>query len=775
MRHHLLTPAGLAAGLAMALAAATALPAAAMTAARGPAGAGAAAAAGAVRAPAGGVAQTAALLLINGDRVLAGPSGGVHGAAVLSAPGGVLAGSLAMLRFGAESLLVPIAALPYLGHGLDPRLFDVAALASAERGGRLPVTLRYQGGRPALPGVTITRASAGSAQGYLTVSSAPLFGAALARQLTADHARGSYGADGLFAGGLSISLPASGGAARRPRRQIPAYRMHVLTVTGTNLAGQPDTGDLVNVLNVNDLLKLDPLFASQNAFYHGTARYSAPSGTYWAIGIFFTRTGFRLDVLPQFTVAGNTTVHLSERAAASKVSASTPRAAITRGSSLTVVRASPHAVASEGFSTFGGGSIWINQTSQPAGDGRLNVFSTLQLSSPPGPGAPYGYMLNFPGPPGIIPPQHVTVRPADLATVSERYYQDVRSVGGWLDFGGTPYQISTSFIGGLILPVRLPGLMTQYLSARPAQLWQSYYDEFNVFGPGTTSGGQIDAFRLLHGGQHLAETWNQYPLHPGPNVGFPGTTLFPDLPSAVRAGNTLLLDVTPFSDNFFGHTGSGFEVDFPAKVNQVSGSYALFQNGVRLAGGNAVTASNFSPSLFVSATLSPGPSAIKFELTASRAGPRFPLSATSSDVWTWESRPEPSATVLPPWECGASFSHGRVVFDRHCAVQAMMIPRYQVAGLDLGGHARPGAGALTVTVTHLQQAPPSRVAVAQVQVSFDGGKTWQQAQVRRLGAATFRAGFTAPSASTVSLRLTARDTTGATVTETVLGAYQTSA
>jgi hypothetical protein len=794
MRPQPLTQAMLTASLAVALAAsaavtATAHPAVAATstataataAARGgTTAAGAAPAGWAGPAPGAGTGAAAPLLVISGDRVLVNQGRGMHAAAIQRAPGGVLAGSLAMLRLGARSFLVPLAALPYLGHGLGPRLFDVSALARAEHGGRLPVTLRYQGRLPALPGVTVTRTGTGAAQGYLTASSAPLFGAALARQLMADHARGSYGADGLFASGLSISLPGAAAAPARPltrahTRRVPRFPMHVLTVTGTNLTGKPDTGDVVSVLNLNNLAALDPLIASDNVFYHGTAKYSAPSGTYWATGIFFTRSGFRIDVLPQFTVSGDTTVHVSERAAASKVSTMTPRPAVNQGSTLTVIRASPHAVVSEGFSTLGGGSIWINPTSQPVTDGGLRVFTTVQANSPRGPGIPYGYMLNFAGPSGIIPPQRFSVRPADLATVSERYYQDVRSEGGWLDSGGTPYQIRNSFIGGAILPVRLPGRMTQYLSARPRQLWQSFYDEYNVFRTGTTSGGQNDAFRLLRGGQRLAETWNRYPLHPGPNVSFPGTSLFPALPSAVRAGNTLLVDITPFSDNFAGHTGSGFSVDFPGQVNQVSGSYALFQNGVKIAGGDAAKTSGYGGPLFVRARLSPAPSAIKLVLTASRAGPRFPLSATSRDVWTWPSRREPGATVPPPWECGVAFSHGRLAYDRHCVVQGMLAANYRVAGLSLTGTAPAGRQRIVLAVNHLAQAAPSRVTHARLQVSFDNGKTWRRAPVRHLRTGRFLAQFTAAAAQGVTLRLSARDRAGDTITETILRAYHTSA
>ena len=49
-------------------------------------------------------------------------------------------------------------------------------------GGRLPVNVTYQGKVPVLPGITITRARGGTAQGYLTAAGATAFGAVLARQ-----------------------------------------------------------------------------------------------------------------------------------------------------------------------------------------------------------------------------------------------------------------------------------------------------------------------------------------------------------------------------------------------------------------------------------------------------------------------------------------------------------------------------------------------------------------------------------------------------------------
>jgi len=55
----------------------------------------------------------------------------------------------------------------------------------------------------------------------------------------------------------------------------------------------------------------------------------------------------------------------------------------------------------------------------------------------------------------------------------------------------------------------------------------------------------------------------------------------------------------------------------------------------------------------------------------------------------------------------------------------MIVPSYRVAGLTSSGRTRPGHQALDVTLAHLQQAAPSRITVATVQVSLDDGKTWQ--------------------------------------------------
>ncbi|MGO9501413.1 MAG: hypothetical protein ACLPUO_07520 [Streptosporangiaceae bacterium] len=747
MRHLLLRHRGLTARLALATAAATAVTAAAVPAL--------AAAPAAQRAPSHRTAVIAGwVLLINGDQLVSrSVPGGGQATQIVPAPGG---GSILTLRLGGLAENIPAYAMPYLGRGLDPSLFSLGALRRAESGGRLPVRITFAGRRHALPGVTITRSGPGTAEGYLTASSARIFGAALARQFRADHARARYGGQGLFAGGVSISL-AGAPAFSAPAR--PDFPMHPLTVTGTNLQGKPDEGDTVFLLNADDWRTFGDPIEVFSAFYHGTAKYSVPAGHYWAIGDFvnFNRhsASERMVVLPQFTVRGNrTTVHLAERSATSQFTVATPRRSLLQGTGFTLVRGGLHHT-SASFGTFDFGlKFWVNPTTTKPGVGTLQTYSSAQLTSPrKAAGAPYAYNLNFTGPAGIIPSQHWAVSPASLATVSERYYQDVRTTGSWYTFGGTLAQlVAGSF--SILLPVRLPGLQTQYMTGG---IWYGGYSEFSYSG----AGGQSDNYRQLQPGQQLTQNWNKYPLHPQPDaiLPLPGAAQdeLANFPSAVRVGNTLSLYTTPFSDNQLGHVGSGFY----AGSAHVTGSYAIYQDGARIAHGNAV---NGIPGV----RLSSKPSVVRFDLTAGRWSSWYPLSPKSTTVWTWRSAPEPHAVVPSGWYCGFTPS-GNLL--RRCAVQPMLTLSYDVHGLALNGVAPGGRQVIGVSVGHLQASAGAPVNGASAQVSYDGGRFWQPASVARAGSGHFTIAFTPPPGVDVTLRFSAADSGGGSITETILRAY----
>lgn len=729
--------------------AAIALPAAANTAA----GSARATAAAASTAP----HKATAITLINGDRLTVRTSPtGVQQVAVRKAGG---TDSLLSLRIAGTRYEIPADALPYIGHGLDPSLFSLASLQRKEKSGRLPVTISYSGTRPRLPGVKITRSGRGSAKGYLTAASAKVFGTALARLFAADHARASYGHDGMFARGVHIALA---GAATAPVR--PLYQMHTLTVDGRNLKGKKDTGDSIIVFNAANPEIFGVLLEGDSFFYKGVAKFSVPAGNYWAIGDFFsfgnngTGATEHVVVLPQFKVKRSTTISVNERSASSEITMATPRPTVPQLVSIEFVRSGVHGSTNSFQFLDSGVSLFVNPISKPTAG--FQTFTSAMLSSPPNTtGTPYFYNLDFPAPPGIIPQQDYVVTAANLATVNEVFYQDVKSEGGWLDFGGTASQLAAGSFS-LVLPFNLPAQQVQYFSAGPDLAWQfEYLANINSF-----AGGQTDAWRTLLAGQQLTEDWNAYPLHPQPDAQLLAGALgaeIPQYPSAFRVGDLLNLYETPFSDNYVGHIGGGYFGPFPSVM---ADSYAVYQNGKRIAHGNPV---NGIPPVRVSAKLA----TFRFELNAATFGAKYPLSTSSSTVWTWKSRDEPTAKVPASWYCGYTIVHNTLSLLHRCAVQPLLTLDYQVQGLSLTGDTAAGPQAIDVSVGHLQRATASAITGMTASYSLNDGQSWQPASVTAAGSGQFTIGFSAPAGTDVTLRVSATDAAGGSITETILRAY----
>jgi hypothetical protein len=714
-------------------------------------------------------------LLITGDRVavtsLPGRAGPVRVAARL--PGG-LAGGIASISLGGAVYEVPYAALPYLHRGLDPNLFNLTSLLSAEQGGMLPVVVRFAGRMPALPGITITASGRGRAAGYLTASSARAFGAALGRQFIADHARARYGADGLFGAGTSISLAGSAAGAARAARQgrtasDSGFHLRTLTVSAANLAGRPDTGDFVVVFNIDN--PGGDLGEVIGPFDAGIAKFSVPTGHYYALAFFADMTGrnftdFRITILPQFTVSGDVTVLANEQAADSELAFVTPRPATLFGDTFQISRVpavgQPIIV---GFSF--DGPLWVSPTSERPTVGKLATVTSALLFGP-GRSPGYFYGLAYQDVSGLVPGQRFQVRASGLATVAARYYFGSRQIGDIQQGAVYPDPVGSAL--GLFIGFRLPFRSpVEYVTANPSLMWFTTLDREAPASSGfLVVNQQIDA-RVYRAGQRVREDWNRYPLHPAPFVSPPGTGAFlPQVASASRAGNELTILVTPFSDNVPGHIGSGLANEFSNEPGtRVAGTFEVDQNGVKIAGGDAVQT-------LWQARLSPRPSVIRFTLDATRAGPAYPLSARTRTVWTWRSAPDRPATLAAPWVCGSVLADE---WTRHCSAQPLLWLDYRVSGLGLDGSAPAGRQALKVSVSHFQpSASTARITRVKVRVSFDNGRTWHAASVAADGPGRFLALYTAPrTARYVELRVTAADADRSTVTETLPRAYKIAA
>jgi hypothetical protein len=651
----------------------------------------------------------------------------------------------AQLTLGGQRYLIPASALPYLGRNLDISLFRLSALAAAERDGQLPLTITYSGRLPALPGVRITAAGAGRASGYLTPASATRFGTALARR--------------QLASGVRVSLAgAPSAAAPRPG---PEYAMHILTVAGTSINGKPDNGDAVYVGDVSNGNAFGSGPDALSSFYQGTAKFSVPAGTYWAVGLFAgPGRSLRLVVVPQFTVSGDTKVEVDERTATSKLSINTPRASTFVTGTLwayrSLVTGSPQAI---GWLDFQGWPEYINTTSVKPGQGRLGVFVNATMTPPAN--ADYVYQLGFSDLSGLIHQLHYTVTPASLATVHANLFASTPGAGHVLSGGNFigfwPVQTAWDWLN---LPV--PATATLYLTASPAMAWSTMYQQSSVeYGDGSaTQTGTPTTYRP---GSTVTEDWNAYPLHPAPNVNLIGTADgVGETVSASRSGNLLSLDYWPFSDSVPGHVGTGFEPVSPS----VNGTYQITANGKTIASGSALPLAAFTDWSFARQVMLPAePAVIGFTLTATRSDAIYTLSTQSSTTWTWRSAYAAPHAIPAYWRCSETGGHD-------CVAQPLLTLAYTVAGLGLAGTTAPGTQDVGLTVGHLQLAARPAIKTVRAQVSFDDGKTWHAATVSGSGG-FYRAVYSAPAGAFVTLRVTASDAAGGTIAETITRAYAT--
>lgn len=556
--------------------------------------------------------------------------------------------------------------------------------------------------------------------------------------------------------GARVSMHLRAGA---PRSQ-PGASVYTLTVTGTRPDGSPAGGaDIAVVVDASNIASQPNIVVP---FHHGVATFRVPAGTYWVAGAFFRDTKSMgltwADYLPQIQVRHNATVHTTARAATSQLTMTTPRpahpAAVRIDTLLTDRRGS--AVDIQWFNT--PGRIWVSPVSRKPAVGRLHAFASEQLTAPVTSGSiRYGYNLAYPDPPGIIPPQHYVVRTSNLAVVTDRYYQDVRSSGAAFNGGAFPGEgLMTTWLP----PVALPGTQTQYFSTAARLYWSLGYFAYPMATLGPLGGQRDDAYRVLRAGEHETVDWNRYPLHPQPNYLPPGGggAILPLKPSAIRTGNKLKLAFYPFSDNVRGHQdyfGSG-------PGTKVTETYQIDQNGTQIAHGGALRG-------IPAVSLSSSPSVVRFTLDAARAGRDYRLSTHSHTVWTWRSARRPGATVPAGWYC----AYRGVTRISRCSVQPMMTLDYRVHRLTLNGSAPPGSQLVDLTAGHLQLATAAPVTGANAWASCDGGQTWQRARVSRFGRGRFGLHFTVPGGCYVTLRVSATDAAGGSVTETITRGYVT--
>ncbi|MCR6483758.1 hypothetical protein M8542_13110 [Amycolatopsis sp. OK19-0408] len=641
-----------------------------------------------------------------------------------------MARALVHLRLGDRDYEVPATALPYLGRGLDLGLFDVKALLA---GAAAPVD-------PAR------------------------FGAALAKQFKEDNAKGRFGGQGLFAGGKTFAL--SGTPARRAAQ--PRSVMRTVSVDATDIAGRPADTGVAFLYNTDDGNLLDPN-ESLNYFAGGTAKFSAPDGNYSALGLFWTAdadgnpTEVRFSAQPEFAVKADKTVRVDASRASSKLTWVTPRPALLDDTGFLFRRAAKTGPALlVDFDAGPGVPIAVSPTAVPVRTGALQTYPYSRLVSPPGPGTPYEYVLQKAST-GTIPRQRYVITANDVAAVDSTYFSEYASLGLRQRSGMFSFEDS----GGRVShPIQLPRRQVEYVSAAPDLRW---FGGFSKYLPSSQfpgwAGGQYEAFHVYRGGSAVTEDWNKFPLHPVGGVALlpldDGTA--PMQPAATRAGDLLRVSITPFSDNEPGHTGFGL---YGEARDTITGHYTLTQDGTTIAEESPAGVTE----LTLEQAVAPGPSTLGLTVDAGRTGPMYHQSTATHTEWTWPSQHVEGSTLPAALVCVRQ----REGVDRSCGAEPMLTLGYAVGGLRPDGSTVAGPQGFDLTVGHLQQSAASPVTGATAQYSLDG-TTWHDATVTPRGDGVFHAEFTAVPESfrggDVSLRVTAADAAGATVSETITAAY----
>lgn len=703
----------------------------------------------------------APLTLPTGDQITDSPG---QPAAIVPAAAGGVGGVLVHLGLGGRNYQLPAVALPYLGSGLDLSLFDLDALRAQPDPARIEVQISHQGAAPALPGITMT----GDGGGYLTPASAKQFGAALTAQYLEDRAEGTFGGRGLFADGTFVGLS---GAATRATAQL-LFPMHTLAVTGTDIAGQPDEGDTVIVYNVDDSARFGDPYEAVSVFTGGEARFSVPAGHYAALALYLdagpdgTHPSVRLVSQPEFEVTADQTVALPASAATSPVVMDTPRPAVKQEGGFVFRRA---AVTGPSLyldlSTLADETTYVAPTSQPVTVGTFGSYPYQRLTSPPGPGTPYEYQLQFASS-GLIPAQRYLVRAGSLATVDAYYYatratQSVRQRAGIY-----PFEFNEA-VGRGTHPQRMPVHQTEYVVGDPSISWFGGAPDFVEDLGGFTAwyGGQSQIGMTYRAGERTREDWNRYPLHPQGDVARPGQDLPFVRPGVTRGGDRLRFNLTPFTDNTPGHIGTGFRGDH---FGGVTGHYQLDRDGTVLASGDTA---NFAVSFDLALDVAPEPATLRLVLDATRTSTYYTQSTSSHTEWIWRSSHRPDGELPHPYVCEPR-RFGEP--DRNCAVEPLLRLDYAVGDLAVDGSVPAGRQTLDLDVSHLPTAPAAAITGVTVQYSLDDGRSWRAATCVRSGSGHARAIFQALGRGFVSLRITATDAAGGRITETIPRAYRLS-
>ncbi|MGW0816029.1 S8 family serine peptidase [Streptomyces viridiviolaceus] len=337
---------------------------------------------------------------------------------------------------------------------------------------------------------------------------------------------------------------------------------------------------------------------------------------------------------------------------------------------------------------------------------------------------PYVYDLSE-GHRGAVPDRDLTYEPGrrDLAAVHTKYHGDEPSSGG--EFR---YSITDTFPIGLGFKERIdyPVERTEYVSTGPGQLWHESVD---------SAGGALEERGGLvryEGGSSQELDWFKPVWHPwlGTGLGW----------GQQRAGDQLKFNAPGWGDSGPDHTGFG---DVWSEDSGMSQTTAVYLDGELVDDG---------PSSAAYVWDAPADEhTYKLVTDTALDADRWRLGTEGHAEWTFRSAatPEDRWTYLPLINLS---------FD---------------VDTDLAGDVRGGRKVpVGIGAEYVVGAPDTgSIGGGKLEVSYDDGESWQPVKLRDGDGASWRGTLTVPrDAEHVSLRASARDDRGGSVTQEIIRA-----
>lgn len=625
-------------------------------------------------------------------------------------------------------------------------------------------------------------------------------------------------------GSMPVRLP---GPAGQPGG-APPYRTLRLTLTGPSTSTAFALGIVQNVGDSRLDSSLGAAAVTGGLGFAGvlvgplpggqdSLQVSVPAGTYSAGFVFLTPhpgtvEGFdgALAADPQFTVgAGTTTVSLDARHAVPySASLQGITAPPVRGDLLQFARSAlrgPGSSAGSGFGLFSvsgafgfTGSVLSATPTAPATEGEFtfDASSTLetvaQLTGTPDPSPTY--TLDFPG--QQVPSSLTfTVPRSRLAALHTQLYQassgafstvytGCESLNGQDGLGFTLYDGSQA----LVVPLA-PDISVTDGTDRTDYLYEANprISLFQPFAFPDDCSERVAAPHQVRPGQQITEVWNKEPLVPGPALAsgngsgvignFFQSGPFPAACTACRQDDNAFVSLTNWGDSDPGHYGrDGYFVpaanfaEWPQVFNQMSfsrdGKLAVTSKGscfvAFLASGSGCA---MAPQ-WLDLPLLPRQASYRLDWSYPRSGD--PVAVTDT-VWDFTSAPARGTPLAGNLECAPDPTRG-------CAFLPLLFLTYDLALNHSNQAVAGGPFQISFTVAHQQgQASPAGVS-ATVSASFDDGTTWTTpVAATSQGGNQFTATVQQPQLSSTSgfasLRVTAKDGAGNSITQTIIRAY----